>query len=135
MFCRKCGSQNPYGAARCADCGAQLDNPYQPGGSAAKKPLDHGPLSAAGKPKNWLVASILATLFCCLPLGIVGIVYAAQVDSKWNGGDHHGAIHAAEKAKTWALVSIGLGLILNIGMVVLQLIAFSKEIEAGGFNP
>src|SRR5438128_1439779 len=31
---------------------------------------------------NYLVQSILCTLFCCLPFGIVAIVYAAQVNSK-----------------------------------------------------
>ena len=29
------------------------------------------------QPKTWLVESILVTLFCCLPFGIVGIVNAA----------------------------------------------------------
>src|SRR5207237_6484686 len=30
---------------------------------------------------SYLVQSILATLFCCMPFGIVAIVYAAQVSS------------------------------------------------------
>ena len=31
---------------------------------------------------NNMVWAILTTLFCCLPFGIVSIVYAAQVDGK-----------------------------------------------------
>ena len=31
-------------------------------------------------PKNWLVESILVTLFCCLPLGIAGIINASKVE-------------------------------------------------------
>ncbi|MES2882212.1 MAG: CD225/dispanin family protein, partial [Bacteroidota bacterium] len=38
------------------------------------------------QPKNWLVESILVTIFCCLPFGIVGIVNAAQVNSKFAAG-------------------------------------------------
>ena len=35
-------------------------------------------------PKKWLIESILATLFCCLPFGIAGIVNAANVESRFN---------------------------------------------------
>ena len=36
---------------------------------------------------NNLVWAILSTLFCCLPAGIVSIVYAAQVNGKLAAGD------------------------------------------------
>lgn len=54
---------------------------------------------------NHLVWAILATLFCCLPLGIVSIVYAAQVDGKRAAGDIAGARQAADSAKLWAIIS------------------------------
>lgn len=54
---------------------------------------------------NNLVWAILTTLFCCLPLGIVSIVYAAQVDGKRAAGDIAGARNAARKAGMWALVA------------------------------
>jgi hypothetical protein len=40
---------------------------------------------------NNLVWAILSTLFCCLPLGVVSIVYASQVDGKRAAGDVAGA--------------------------------------------
>ena len=40
---------------------------------------------------NNLVWAILSTLFCCLPAGIVSIVYAAQVNGKLAAGDIAGA--------------------------------------------
>ncbi len=43
-------------------------------------------------PPNYLVFAILATIFCCQILGIVSIVFAAQVNSKWNAGDIQGAL-------------------------------------------
>ena len=54
---------------------------------------------------NQMVWAILTTLFCCLPLGIVSIVYAAQVDGKRAAGDIAGARIASEKARFWAIVS------------------------------
>lgn len=54
---------------------------------------------------NNLVWAILTTLFCCLPLGIVSIVYATQVDGKRAAGDLAGAREAADKARFWALMS------------------------------
>ena len=47
---------------------------------------------------NHLVWAILSTLFCCLPLGIVSIVYASQVDGKRAAGDIAGARLASDKA-------------------------------------
>lgn len=58
---------------------------------------------------NHLVWSILTTLFCCLPLGIVSIVYAAQVDGKRAAGDIAGARQAADSAKLWAILSAVIG--------------------------
>jgi uncharacterized membrane protein len=56
-----------------------------------------------GPPPNNLVWAILVTILCCLPLGIVSIVYAARVDSKWAIGDAAGAYEASNKAKQWAI--------------------------------
>lgn len=60
---------------------------------------------------NYLVWAVLATLFCCLPAGIVSIVYAAQVNGKLAAGDLEGALRASNSAKTWALISVALGLV------------------------
>ena len=62
-------------------------------------------------PKTWLVESILATLFCCLPLGIVGIVNATSVESKFHAGDIEGATLASENARKWTLISLVLGIV------------------------
>ena len=69
------------------------------------------PLSRPVYIPNHLVWAILSTLFCCLPLGIVSIVYAAQVDGKRAAGDIAGAREASSKAKFWALLSAALMLI------------------------
>src|SRR5687768_15957118 len=58
------------------------------------------------RPSNYLVPAILSTICCCLPFGIVAIVYAAQVNGKWDAGDSQGAQDAAKKAKMWIWVSV-----------------------------
>ena len=59
-------------------------------------------------PNNWLIPAILATIFCCLPTGIVGIIYANQVNTKLLAGDYNGALQSSQNAKTWTYVSVGL---------------------------
>ena len=72
-------------------------------------------ITTAPRPKNWLVESILVTLFCCLPFGIVGIINAANVNSKYDGGDIDGALRASAEAGKWTKVGFWIG----IGLVVL----------------
>lgn len=73
------------------------------------------------KPKTWLVESILATIFCCLPLGIVGIVNAAKVESKYNTGDVVGALESSKEAGKWTKISFFIGIAVY---VIYILVAF-----------
>lgn len=70
-------------------------------------------------PQNYLVFAILTTIFCCLVPGIVSIVYAAQVNSKWVAGDIEGANHSSRNAKLWAWISFGCGLIATVFFAIL----------------
>lgn len=92
--------------------------PVQPGygGAAPSQPVP-----------NYLVQAILVTLFCCLPAGVVSIVFAAQVNGKLQAGDYAGATQASKNAKTWAWVSFGVGL----GVIVLYLLIFVVLAAAG----
>jgi hypothetical protein len=51
--------------------------------------------------------------------GIVAIVYAAQVDTKWMMGDYAGAREAAKTARTWTLVAFILGLARIIAYIII----------------
>ncbi|QHB73048.1 CD225/dispanin family protein [Stenotrophomonas rhizophila] len=75
--------------------------------------------TTAAQIPNHLVWAILATLFCCLPGGIVSIVYAAQVNGKIAAGDLAGARDSSEKAKKWAMWSAIAGVIVAVLYVVL----------------
>jgi hypothetical protein len=69
---------------------------------------------AGPPPNNYLVPAILATIFCCLPFGIAAIVFAAQVNGKYNMGDYAGAQASAQRARTFTFVSVGLGLVVGV---------------------
>ena len=62
-----------------------------------------------GSVPNYLVLAIIS-LFCCLPLGIVAVIFAAQVNNKVAAGDTAGAQDSAKKAKMFSYIALGLGL-------------------------
>lgn len=71
------------------------------------------------QPKNYLVESILITIFCCQPFGIVGIVFSSQVNSKYASGDYEGALQASKEAKKWTKWGFISGLVV-VGLVMIM---------------
>ena len=59
---------------------------------------------------NYLVPSIIS-LFCCLPLGIVAVIFAARVNGQVQSGDTAGALESSRKAKMFSYIGLILGLI------------------------
>lgn len=98
-----------------------------PGPGSTTRPTESGPPrgptapsartgweTGEAAPSTWLWQSIVATVLCCLPAGIVAIVYASQAQGAVNAGDHTLAREKADKARTWTLVSVGVGLVLAL---------------------
>ena len=85
--------------------------PHQP---VAPGPGRNPRIGAASRPKTYLMEAIVATLLCCVPFGVVSIVYAAQVDSKFSAGDYPGAQRASDKAKTWYHVALISGVAVGV---------------------
>lgn len=93
-------------------------------GSTPPPPPPPPPPSSYGvqgaPPPNYLVWAILATVLCglgsllALPLGIASIVFSTQVNSKWAMGDVAGAQSASQKAKTFAIWTAVVGVVLNV---------------------
>jgi uncharacterized membrane protein len=66
------------------------------------------------KPQNHLALAIISTLLCCLPLGIVSIVYASKVDGLYASGKYDEAQVASDNAKKWWIISAVAGVIVII---------------------
>lgn len=63
-------------------------------------------------PKTWLIEAILVTCLCCLPLGIVGIVYATKVEPTYYNHQYELAQYYSRKARKWTLWGFYIALIL-----------------------
>lgn len=101
---------------------------YQPGG------YQPGPVpNTPYKPESGLVWGILTTLFCCLPFGIVSIVYASKVDSLWYMGNYEGAMDSARKAKNWAMWAAIIGGVFLVAYIV-AIVVFGVGVGAAYNN-
>lgn len=71
------------------------------------------------QPKSWLPESILVTLFCCLPFGIVGIVNATKVSTLYAAGNIEAARQASAAAAKWTKIGFfgGLAVIIIYAML------------------
>jgi hypothetical protein len=79
-------------------------------------------------PKNYLVESILVTFFCCLPLGIVGIINAAKVETAYRTEGYRAAKKASDEALKWTKIGFWVGLVF----LVLYLIVVIGAAVVGG---
>ena len=65
-------------------------------------------------PKTWMIESFLATVFCCLPLGIIALISAAKVNSAFHAGKYKEALEASKEAKKWCQIAFGTGLVCYV---------------------
>jgi hypothetical protein len=68
---------------------------------------------------TWLWQSIVATILCCQPLGIVAIVMSAQAGSARDAGNYELARRRADQARTWTLAAVGAFFLLVFGFFLL----------------
>ena len=101
MYCRSCGVANDDNAYKCTQCGEILQ------------------FAQPTKIENNLVLAVIVTALCCMPFGIVGIVYATQVNAKAMAGDIAGAEECARKSRRWSLWGLGLGFVVIVAYLVL----------------
>jgi hypothetical protein len=145
--CPNCGTSNLDNASICVNCGRPLSGaasppppPQPPPQSASYTPPPPRPASFGGTPPptgqipNYLIQSILVTLCCCLPLGVVAIIFAAQVNQKLAAGDYAGAQEASNKAKMFCWIGFGIGLALIAISLLLNGAVFLQAFREGMAN-
>ena len=79
--------------------------------------------SYVAPPQSGLVESILVTLLCCLPFGIVGIVNAANVNSQWSAGRYEEAEKSSANAKRWTIIGAITGFVVSVLYIILIVFA------------
>lgn len=128
MFCSQCGTRNTDGALHCTQCGIKLS---QPGTSSALPPNAPQPQISSpppisqpyapppvqivpGQVPNYMTQAILVTLFCCLPLGIVSIMKANEVNRRLLANDYAGAVQASNSNRTMLWIGFSVGLVISV---------------------
>ncbi|MFC5865103.1 CD225/dispanin family protein [Acidicapsa dinghuensis] len=86
--------------------GQQAPQFGQPGMQFGGQPPIAEPPSLTG----WAIAVLL---LCCLPGGIVGLIYGNKAKTEWAKGNFAGAQSAYNTGKTWLIVSACLGLVIT----------------------
>ena len=80
-------------------------------------------------PKTWLVESILATVLCCLPLGIAGIVNASKVESCYYAGDYDGAVHYSREAGKFTKIAVGVGVLIYVSYLAMFILGIIDNLD------
>jgi hypothetical protein len=65
-------------------------------------------------PPSHMTQSVLVTLFCCLPTGVVAVIYSSRVKGLWENGRPAAAHEASDTANRWAWA----GFLLTMAMIV-----------------
>ena len=68
-------------------------------------------LNTQTPPANYLVKSIIWTIFGCWPFGIPAIINAAKVYKLWAAGQYDAALAASAAAKKWSNVTMIIGIV------------------------
>ena len=88
MFCTQCGKEIPDNSPHCPFC---KHSPAAPA-EAQEQTIN-----------SWLVPAILVTILCCMPFGIVALIYAARVSALAAAGNVAEAQNVARQARNWTL--------------------------------
>lgn len=86
------------------------------------------------KPKDYLVESILVTLFCCMVFGILGIVYSVQANSAFSSGNITAANEFSAKAKQWVTYGFWCGIAVVAIYALLALMGALSSISLSSIS-
>ncbi|XP_006045964.4 proline rich transmembrane protein 1B isoform X3 [Bubalus bubalis] len=87
-------------------------------GVPAPAPAEHRPL-----PKDYMMESVLVTLFCCLLTGLIAIVYSHETRAALARGDLAQAQEASRKARSLVLFSLLFGVFVSTSWVIYVVVA------------
>ncbi|XP_059958148.1 proline rich transmembrane protein 1B isoform X2 [Mesoplodon densirostris] len=87
-------------------------------GVPAPATVEHRPL-----PKDYMMESVLVTLFCCLLTGLIAVVYSHETRAALGRGDLAQAEEASRKARSLVLFSLLFGVFVSTSWVIYVVVA------------
>src|SRR5215813_8167901 len=84
----------------------------------------------SGTVPNYMVPAIIS-IFCCWPLAIAAIIFAAKVNGQVAAGDLAGAQDSSKKAKLFSFIAIGIGLVGWILVFIFYGVAIIAALSGG----
>lgn len=121
IICPDCGKSVSGKASICPNCGAPLQAQQVTTSMPQQPPRP--------RPDNHLVWSILNTICCCLPLGILAIVKSNEVNRLYDAGDYAAAEESASTAST---INIVCAVLAIVGWAIYAILIVNGVIA--GFN-
>ncbi|PKM52200.1 MAG: hypothetical protein CVV02_02210 [Firmicutes bacterium HGW-Firmicutes-7] len=139
MFCSQCGNQVDNYLIFCPSCGKKLEKPQEQNQNQSSNSSQNISYQVQNstpstnqqsnsnfqKPvvdtTSFLVWSILNTIFCCLPLGIVGIVYVSKANSALTQVDADQALATAKIVNIIGTIS---GFLIMISIFILSFASY-----------
>jgi hypothetical protein len=118
MRCKYCDCENRPGRNICEFCGAPLEYVEEVGKktddveSPPEKTWHYFPEEAPPDVPDYLLPAVLITVLCCMPIGIIAIMFAAQAKTLASRGEYDRAMQAAERAKLFCWVAFGTAAVL-----------------------
>lgn len=105
-----------------------------PAATAATAAPALAPASASGQPEppTYLWQSIVVMLLCCIPLGISALVFSTKVKPAYAAGDYAAALEASKKAKTWCIIALVVGLVVQTLYILLNVGLVMSEVSKNG---
>ncbi|MDR7382919.1 CD225/dispanin family protein [Promicromonospora iranensis] len=93
--------------------------PAVPGGSRSpvRVNVHTYPAQLQYPPRTYLVFSVLVTIFCFPPTGLVALVNALRVHSLWKAQEHDKSRKASRRARNWGLLSLAIGIVMVVFVV------------------
>jgi Interferon-induced transmembrane protein len=126
--CTRCGTTIPDEHTACPHCGLPRFAQHQasppppppppPPRTASYLPPQQ-PSSPPERASNYIIQSILITICCCQPLGIIAIIFSAVSMAKQSSGDYAGAREMAAKARLFCWIGFLVGLAAYIVFLVI----------------
>ncbi len=116
------------GAGAGPGAGGPSAHPYASPGAPGPAPHPQAPPRrpmGEPDPPSYLWQSILATLLCCMPPGIVAIVYSALTISALGRGNWHEAKVSSDHARFWLSIAM-------VGFFVVLILVLVMILSGGG---